>query len=335
MDEQARRRIWWYIALGSVCLAWAFFGCSGEPRTTVALNLQPPTLEAHRVLLDGADTLKPVRIQLFRDTLYVSYNRLSRIDLYSLDLALERTISVAEPHKLQPTSIAVSDSELFVTDHARHAIAVFDHAGTLRNMFSSLPDGKTPLMPFVVTYYGGVLYSGDAGLHKVLAISMADAPGITERGELILQIPRDPSDQIGFPASLYVTPDGRLLIGDAQQGAIRVFTCDGRYVYDLEQVNTLDRMAPAAIGLDNVPDLAMQDSSSFDPSGVRRMGRIHVVDGNNQQIHMYNSLGRYLISYGDEDGLLKPSGIAVDRTRHRIYVADPIAGAIFMYRYEV
>ena len=47
---------------------------------------------------------------------------------------------------------------------------------------------------------------------------MADAPGITETGELILTIPTSEEQELGFPSAVYVTEDGRLLVGDAATG---------------------------------------------------------------------------------------------------------------------
>ena len=310
-------------------------GCVRERGDAASAHHTPPELQRSIVLTDKADTLQPVRLQYFRDTLYVSYNHLSRIDLYTPEMERVRSIELLEPAPLFPTSFAVSDSELFVVDHARRLVAVFDHAGKLRKSFSHLPDGVTPLAPFSATYYGGVLYLGDARLKQILAVSMADAPGITERGELILSFPRDTLHGIGFPAGLLVTPDGRMLVGDAGHGRVRVFTCDGRFVYDFETISTSAPMAPQAFALDQAVDPAMQDSSSFDPSGVRRMGRFHVVDGNNRSIHMYNALGDYVASYPQDGILQRPSGIAVDRKHQVIYVADPPAGQLLIFTYEI
>ncbi len=62
---------------------------------------------------------------------------------------------------------------------------------------------------------------------------------------------------------------------------------------------------------DDVVDPAMQDSSSWDPSGIRRMGRFHVVDATNQRLHMFSSVGKYVSSYPGDSVLVRPAGIAI------------------------
>ena len=118
------------------------------------------------------------------------------------------------------------------------------------------------------------------------------------------------------------------------EGNVKVFTCDGRYIYAFDAVTAEAPMAPQGVDMDNVSDPSMQDSTSFDPSGVREMGRFHLVDANNRQVHMFNPLGKYIASYtvGDPDG--RPSDIAIDRRRNRIFIADPVAGAIMIYEYH-
>jgi hypothetical protein len=221
-----------------------------------------------------------------------------------------------------------------VADHSQHVVVIYDRMGNLITSFGTLPDGVTPLSPFSLFCYGGVAYVGDAALQKVMAISITDAQDITEMGELILTIPNDTLHRIRFPSAVFVTWDGRLIAGDAGDGDVKVFTCDGRYVYSFDAITTEAPMAPQGIDIDNVRDPSMQDSTSFDPSGVREMGRIHLVDANNQQVHMYSSLGKYVTSYSVGDSAGRPSDIAIDRKRNRVYIADPVAGTIMTYEYR-
>lgn len=292
-----------------------------------------PVFVGIRVLTQEDDTLRPVRLRLYHDTLFVSYQGLPRIDMYDTNLVRVASIELTHPDSIYPTNFHLTDSLLIVADHAQHVVVIYDRAGNLITSFGTLPDGVTPLSPFSVYCYGGVAYVGDATLQKVMAISITNAGEVTEMGELILTIPNDTLHRIRFPSVVYVTFDGRLIAGDAGEGDVKVFTCDGRFIYRFETVTTGAPMAPQGIDMDNVRDMSMQDSTSFDPSGVREMGRFHLVDANNRQVHMYNSLGKYIASYsvGDLDG--RPSDIAIDRKRKRIYIADPAAGAILTYEY--
>jgi sugar lactone lactonase YvrE len=153
-----------------------------------------------------------------------------------------------------------------------------------------------------------------------------------ERGELILQVPGDNGNTIGLPSAVFVTPDGRLLIGDAGQGRIRAFTCDGQEIYALNPVPD-KKIAPQGFALDNVADPGLKKPNGFDPSGVPNMGRIHVADGRHGVIHMFNPLGDYIDSYPDDEQIEAPSSIAIATDAERIFVADSPAKLIHVFTY--
>lgn len=309
-------------------------GCGGEKETAdSSYNILPEFQSAH-IIGSEAEPVNPVRLQFRHDTLYVTYSGRSQIDMYTPNLDKIGSIALNDPEPVFPTDFVVSDSEIYVCDHARGAVVVYDLSGRFRDSYGTLPDNSTRLRPFALAYFGGVLYVGDAGQRKVLAISMADAPGITERGELILTIPNENSaHSIGFPSALLVTPDGRMIIGDAMRGTVEAFTCDGRYVYPFDTVPGNTLMAPQSFAVDNVIDPSLQDSASFDPSGLRGIGRIHLVDTNAGKIHMFNPVGKYIGSYPEGRTLDKPSDAAIDTARRRVYVAEPADGRINIYRY--
>ncbi|HUU44533.1 MAG TPA: hypothetical protein VM118_02270 [Acidobacteriota bacterium] len=320
-------------ALIVLCAVTLLAHCGGEKRPAQAYDALP-LFEREVVISEGFDTLRPSRLLFHHDTLYVGYNGVARIDLFSPDLKRIGKIFLNEPVAIVPTAFAIADSEIVVCDHAHRAVALFDRTGIFKTSFGKLPDRETPLSPLAVAYYGGVMYVTDISLQRVLAISLADAPGITERGELILSIPADTTDTVGFPSAVHVTPDGRLLVGDADNGLVRVFTCDGRPVYSFDTVPTALTMAPMAFAVDDVVDPSLQDTASFDPSDVHAQGRYHVVDANNATVHMFNPLGRYIASYPLDKRLVRPSGVAIDPKTARVFVADPQAARVFIYRYR-
>ncbi|RME23172.1 MAG: hypothetical protein D6800_10200, partial [Candidatus Zixiibacteriota bacterium] len=309
-------------------------GCSKDRPGRAVAQDGAPRFVREFALVEGADTLGPVRLQLVRDSLFVSYSGLPAIDVCDENGARSQRINLTKPDTVFPTSFVVLDSEIVVADHVHGILAMYTREGRFLTSYDLLPDQRTHLSPFAVTEYGGVLYTADPVLHKVLAISNVDARGITEKGELVLGFPKDSAVSLGFPSAVMVTLDGRLLVGDARRGSIEVFTCDGRHIYRFDQVATARPMTPQAFDVDNVPDPELQDSTTFDPSNVRLMGRIHVVDANNGLVHVFGPLGRYIMSYPSDGRLKKPAGIAIDRSRRTIFIADPSARQVFVYQYN-
>ncbi len=315
------------VLLGGLVFSWR---TDGREESYASL----PVLERLVQMDEGTPGHPPARLQVRGDTLFVSYNGLPRIDLFDLDVNPLGTIHLTAPEPILPTSFAVTDSQVLVADHGRGVIARFARDGSYLESHDTLPDGTTRLSPIAVTSYDGMAYVADMKIRRVLAIALNTQPGVTETGELILTVPPLGIEPTGFPSAVQVTPDGRLLIGDAQAGKVSAHTCDGRFVYDFDAIPGLRNMAPQGFAADDRTDPSLQDENSFDPSGIRAQGRWHVVDGYNGQVHMFNPLGRYLGSYPDEARLAGPAGIAIDRANRRIYVADPPTGRILIYRYE-
>lgn len=320
-----------------LCVVWCLGllavivpGCGREGKSARSTYGDTPRYVRSVALVDGQDTLVPVRVQFVDDTLFVSYNGLPRLDLYNRNLARVRSISLTQPGPVMPTSFWVLDSMLVVADHTLGSILCYDRNGTLLTSYGRLPDNRTSLHPFAVTAYGGVLYAADVGLRRILAISLVNADGITEKGEVILAIPSDSTRTLGFPAAVAITPDGRLLVGDAMSGSIDVFTCDGRFVYRFDTIPAMPIRGPRAFAIDGERDPELQDTTTFDPSDVRRLGRIHVVDAASGTVHMFNPLGKYIASY-PERRMQKPAGIAIDIKNHELYIADPEARALHVF----
>ncbi len=291
-----------------------------------------PELDRSVVLFEDGDSLRPVRLQIHRDTLWVSYLGVSRLDAYDLALERVRSIPLLDPEPVQPTAFAVTDSAIYVCDHARGAIVVYDREGAYVDSFGKLPDGATRLAPLALTHFGGVLYVADMTQRQILAVSMANAAGITEIGELILSIPGSDQPPLGLPSTVHVTPDGRLVVGDAKAGQIRVFTCDGRAIYRFDDVPDQTELSPQAIDTDRLRDPTLQDESTFDPSGLPAQGRFHVLDSLTGRVHLFNPLGRYIASYPEIGVMERPAGIAIDRGSGRVFVADPPAQRIHVFR---
>lgn len=87
------------------------------------------------------------------------------------------------------------------------------------------------------------------------------------------------------------------------------------------------------IGFDNLPSpelIALKDSV-FEPSGVYEQGRIPIVNTKLAKVKVFNALGKYVLTYGNE--LEQPNGITIDQNRRLIFVADAKRNAVVLYKY--
>jgi sugar lactone lactonase YvrE len=303
-------------------------GCDGEqPRAS------HPVLVKSVALTDGATALQPVRLQIWGDTLFVAYQGVPRLDAFTLELERLGSIDLTDPESVTPSAFAVSESQIVVCDHARGAIVLYDRKGRFIDSFGQLPDEETRLTPLAMARFDNVVYVVDMALKRVLAVSVEGDSSVVDRGELIMQVPGEGMDALAFPSSVFVTPDGRLLVGDAGTGRIRAFTCDGQEIYSFGEAPGGSKIAPLGFAVDNVMDPSLQVERSFDPSGVQEMGRIHVTDGRGRVVHVYNPLGEHITSYPRGERLQGPSDIAISHTERRIFVADSKARRIHVFSY--
>ena len=81
------------------------------------------------------------------------------------------------------------------------------------------------------------------------------------------------------------------------------------------------------------PALLANKAEVFTPSQnrVNDQGRIHVVDAEPAGVKVFDSLGKYVLSYGTE--LRQPNGIAIDQKRRLIFISDTALHAIAVYKY--
>lgn len=294
-----------------------------------------PRLIGQKQLTHNGEVQYPIAIQIYRDTIYVAYNRQARIDKFNLNLEKVGWVPLDEIEEVFPTQFYVTDSLIIVTDHFKGRFIIYDHGGHIIASFGSQPGGEITLSPFPVFYYGGVAYIGDIKSRKILAISMVNVEQLTEMGELIIQIPSDTMNLIGFPTALYITLDGRLIAGDSKSGDIKTYTCDGRYIYHFDNIPEYNQIATIDIDLDNISDIRKLalDTISFDPSNIRTHGRLHTVDAKNNKIHMFNTTGEYISSYPPDSLFEKLSGIAIDLRHKKIFITDSKLGKIFTFEY--
>lgn len=97
--------------------------------------------------------------------------------------------------------------------------------------------------------------------------------------------------------------NGRVYVGDTVARHIMVFD--------------LNRGRHSRIGVEEPGALRMPFGMDLDPQG-----NLYVVDGSLKRVHVYDADGRYRRMIGQEMKWSRPSGLALDAARRRLYVVD-------------
>lgn len=283
---------------------------------------------------------KPSSIAFRENSLYVAYSDGSRIDTFTPEGTSIDDISL--PASVEPRSIAVGKGRIFLADKGGD-VTVFDTTGEFVGFYRFLPDKKAEIRAASVTLNKDQLYVADSGLPGVLVISTVTFYGpvekgepvlLSQEGELILTIPEKrfrptwvtEEWDLKDPTYALVSPDGRVLVSDKSLRMVKVYTSTGMYAYPFEKGKKGDKnntlACPVAMAYDNLANPEyLKEKKSFDPSGIRGHGRVHVVDKTRGEVFVYTTTGNFLFTYG-QGVLSKPTSIAVDTKDRLIFVAD-------------
>lgn len=304
--------------------------------TAVQTAFDRPPVFVGLQTLAGDGKLKPFALVLHEGKLLVSYLSSDRIDELSHKLKPLRTLQLLDGAPASITGLAVEGERIYAADFKSGDLLVADYkTGKLLRAFGWLPDGRTRMRALGVTYRADNLYVTDVASGQIRVISTTAVEKVREEGELILSFPDRAAAgmRLAYPTWTAVTPDGRLLISDAKDREIKAFTCSGRFAHLFDKQGVAALETPMGIALDDLPspELAAATKNVFDPSGVHAQGRIHVVDATQARVKVFDAVGRYVLTYGEE--LRQPNGIAIDQRRRLIFVSDAKLRAIALYKY--
>ncbi|MFQ5700928.1 MAG: 6-bladed beta-propeller [Acidobacteriota bacterium] len=115
------------------------------------------------------------------------------------------------------------------------------------------------------------------------------------------------------PYGVATDREGRVYVTDTGLGAVVVFDPGEREVRLLQGRRSRVRLiTPIGVALD-------------------ARGRVFVSDASLDRVFSFDREGNALLALGADDGLTNPTGLAVDDTRDRLYVADSHRHEIFLY----
>lgn len=322
--------IWWISSLTETDL---INKAENIEATTFA---QPPVFVGFKNIEPPDSSAQVFALTMHENKLLVSFLNSDCIQEYSSTLELIRNICLLDGEPASITGIVVEGDRLYATNYKTGELHIADYkTGTLINSFGTYPDQQTRMKLFGLAYRSDAIYASDSRTNQILAISAVAIPDLKDEGELILSFPSSDVKEyrLSFPTFLAITPDGRLLVSDVGNKQVKAFTCSGRFAHLFETEGEAKFAAPMGIAFDDLQSLellALKDSI-FDPSGVYEQGRIHVVDTKLTKVKVFNSLGKYILTYGEE--LEQPNGIAIDQARRLIFLADAKRNGVGLYRY--
>ena len=122
-----------------------------------------------------------------------------------------------------------------------------------------------------------------------------------------------PSDVMLKPYGIAVAPDGRVYVTDTAARRVFVFDLDKRTVAFVGESNGPGRLSkPIGVAVDDE-------------------GTVFIADSTLKRVFGYRPDGRVAVAIGHEGELQSPSGMAVDRGGHHLYVADAARHQILSY----
>lgn len=194
---------------------------------------------------------------------------------------------------------------IYVADSGNYRIQIFDANG---GFISAFPAGKGRPIDVAPDAEGKALYV--TGSHRVTVFSSG--------GQVLRQWGGEgPSEgEFRYPASLVVSPEGRLYVVDVLNTRVQVFDAMGQPVFQVGEWGVLP-------------------GQFFRPKGVAldSQGRVYVSDSYMDLVEVFNSSYQFQHVLGANGKIRKftaPGGIAIDAA-DRLYVAEMLANKVSVF----
>lgn len=163
---------------------------------------------------------------------------------------------------------------------------------------------ETPRIRFVTAYRGIDAFKPAKKPSRFMTALLGDAdPG------------DKPSDNLLKPYGVAVTPDGRICVTDTAARRVFVFDPERKTVGFLGEDAGTPLNKPVGIAADET-------------------GRVFVADATVKRVFAYEPDGRLALAIGHDGDFETPSGLTIDRTNRRLFVADTTKHQIFEYTAE-
>ncbi|MDK8462327.1 NHL repeat-containing protein [Marinobacter sp. SS13-12] len=178
-----------------------------------------------------------------------------------------------------PTGIAVTDTEVFVSDARNGRIQVFDHEGRFKREFGTTGDGIGELgRPMNLTIHGQKLYVPEYMNDRIQVFSLA--------GESLAVIgsPGEEPGQFDAPGGVAVAENGDLFVADFYNHRVQHLRADGTFV---KQWGTTGENGKGIGEFTYPTDVTFADD-----------GTLYVADGYGNRVQAFDTGGDFLYKWG-------------------------------------
>jgi len=178
-----------------------------------------------------------------------------------------------------PTGIAVTNDEVFVSDARNARIQVFDFDGNFKREFGSRGDAPGQLgRPMNLSIVGNEIYVADYWNDRIQVFTLNGTPLRT-----IGQAGSEPG-QFNAPGGVAVAPNGDLFVADFYNQRIQHLQPDGKFI---EQWGTTEKVGIWAGEFNYPTDVAIATD-----------GTLYAADGYNDRVQVFSSSGQFLRKWG-------------------------------------
>ncbi len=167
-----------------------------------------------------------------------------------------------------PRAVAVTDSEIYVTDTGNERIQVFGLDGTFLRAFGGF--GTEPghlIEPVgVAVDESGIVYVADSGNARISVFSSDGTPLTQWPVDEWSDYRYDPATDFrpNFEPNLFAGPDGLIYVTSRITSSVLVFTPDGQRVGNLTAIGGQDLLAPVGITISDDGNLYVTDVEAND-----------------------------------------------------------------------
>jgi len=162
-----------------------------------------------------------------------------------------------------PRAVAVTDSEIYVTDTGNERIQVFGLDGTFLRAFGGFGTGPGQLIEpvGVAVDETGTVYVADSGNARISVFSSDGVPLAQWPVDEWSDYRYDPATDFrpNFEPNLVAGPDGLIYVTSRVTSSVLVFTPDGQRVGNVTRIGGQDLLAPVGITISDDGNLYVTD----------------------------------------------------------------------------